>query len=42
MDMGYDAARIYPGYGGVAKEIEHDRYLISEEMNVNSGVTFVR
>lgn len=28
--------------GGVAKAIEHDRYLIPEEMNVNSGVTFVR
>lgn len=42
VDMGYDAARIYSGYRGVAKAIEHNKYLIPEEMNVNSGMTFVR
>ena len=40
--MGYDAARIYPGYRGVAKAIEHDRFLVSEERRMSSGVAFVR
>ena len=40
-DIGYDAARIYPGYRGVAKAVEHDRYLISEDNRVSSGVAFV-
>ena len=41
-DMGYDAAKIYPGYRGVAKAVEHDRFFVSEERRMSSGVAFVR
>ena len=42
VDVGYDASRIYPGYRGVAKAIEHNKYLIRDEQMLNSGVAFVR
>ena len=34
-DMGHNAARIYPGYRGVAKAVEHDRFLVSEELRIS-------
>lgn len=42
VDIGYDAARIYPGYEGVAKAIIHNQYLVSENEQAFHGVSFCR
>lgn len=42
VDIGYDASRIYPGYYGVAKAIQHDQFLMNGYKYDNSGIAFVR
>ena len=42
VDIGYDASRIYPGYYGVAKAIQHDQFLMDGYKYDNPGIAFVR
>jgi hypothetical protein len=42
VDIGYDASRIYPGYYGVAKAIQHDHFLMDGYKYDNPGIAFVR
>ena len=42
VDIGYDASRIYPGYYGVAKAIQHDQFLMNGYKYDNTGIAFVR
>lgn len=42
VDLGYDASRIYPGYYGVAKAIQHDHFLTKGYKNDKTGIYFVR
>lgn len=42
VDVGYDASRIYPGYYGVAKAIQHDQFLQKGYKYDNSSIAFVR
>lgn len=42
VDIGYDASLIYPGYGGAAKAIKHDQFLLRGARLIKTGITFVR
>lgn len=40
--LGYDASRIYPGYSGVVRSLQHDYFLHAETLSHNAIATILR